>query len=160
MQTSVVDIPVGREGAIADISATRIASRACEGAAGIKPGRGVTKGTAVGQAELPNASGDITGGVFEGISLWIPGREPGGDDGQYEDEETMPVLRRGVVWVYAEDAVTYGAQPYCRYVAGAGEEYGTFRSNADTADAAAVPTAQWRSTTAGAGLALLEINLP
>jgi hypothetical protein len=163
MQTSVSDsITAGREGALAETNeGTKINSRICEETNGIKPGRGVTAGTTKGtQAELPDALADVTGGVFEGITLWIPGREPGGDDGEFLDEETMPVLRRGVVWVETEDAVTYGDQAYCRCVAAGAEEYGAFRSDADGSDAAAVPTSRWLSTTTAAGPAQLEINLP
>ena len=134
----------------------------CEESAGIKPGRGITAGTTKGkQALLPDAAADITtGGMFEGISLWVQGREPGGDDGEYEDEETMPVMRKGLVWVLTEDAVAYGAAVYCRHTISGSEEEGTFRSDADGADASVVPTAQYRSATSGAALALVEINLP
>lgn len=74
------------------------------------------------------------------------------------------VMRRGWIWVVAEDEVTAVTDGvfYRHTTPGADPEFlGRFRTDADTADATQVTAAKWLTTTSGAGqLAKLEINLP
>lgn len=74
------------------------------------------------------------------------------------------VLRKGWIWVVAEDAVTdVTLGVFYRHTSpGADPEFlGRFRTDLDTADATLVPEARWMTTTSGAGqLAKVEINLP
>lgn len=74
------------------------------------------------------------------------------------------VMRRGIIWVIAEDIVsdvTVGVF-YRHTTPGAAPEFlGRFRTDLDTADATLVPEMSWLTTTVAAGeLALVEINLP
>ena len=74
------------------------------------------------------------------------------------------ILRRGWIWVVAEDAVTdVTVGVFYRHTSpGADPEFlGRFRTDLDTADATLVPEARWMTTTTAAGqLAKVEINLP
>ncbi len=152
---------IGREGAIADASSRDILSRLVEASAGLKPGRVVTKGTATRQVRVPVLTGEVTGGVVMGISVYDAGREPGGTNGEYEQYEVVPVLRRGRVWMLAEDAVAEGGAVFVRFTSAGAEEDGRVRSDADGGDAVALPGAVYRSTTTTTDqLVLVEINLP
>lgn len=78
-----------------------------------------------------------------------------------DELEEATVLRRGRVWVVVEEAISIGDDVFFRHTAGGGgTEIGAFRTDADTATADQVTQAEWLSETAGAGVALLEINLP
>ena len=75
------------------------------------------------------------------------------------DDITIAEKRRIVVTV--EGAVNPGAAVFLRHTANGGNTPGNFRTDADTARAVDISTvARWRTTTAGAGQAELEINLP
>ena len=78
----------------------------------------------------------------------------------YDLEDVMSVMRKGRIYVEVEDAVTAGAQAFVRFEATSPELHGAFRSDADTADAVALPGAFFRTTTAAGGIAILEVNLP
>jgi hypothetical protein len=85
-------------------------------AAGIAPGLGVVR-TANGDfaAALPTATFLIA--AFLGVSLHSHKAKfsPSNDDNEkYEDEDTMPVLRHGRVWVRSESAFTAGAAAFRR----------------------------------------------
>jgi len=75
-----------------------------------------------------------------------------------EAETMLSVMRQGVVWVNVEDAVAIGGVPHVR-VGGAGT-IGAFRSDVDGGDAIALTGAVFRSSTAGAGLAMVALNRP
>lgn len=92
-----------------------------------------------------------------GIALYDATREPG-SYAQYDD---MPIRRRGVIWVTAENAVNDGDDVYVRFIAGGGETYGALRSDTDSGDAIRVEGARFASTTTTtAQLAKVELNLP
>ena len=74
--------------------------------------------------------------------------------------ETASVLRRGRIWVVVEEAITVGDDVYFRHTAGTGSEIGAFRNDADTASCDQVTNAQWLQGSTGAGIALLELNIP
>jgi hypothetical protein len=131
-------------------------------AAGIAPGLGVVR-TANGDfaAALPTATFLIA--AFLGVSLHSHKAKfsPSNDDNEkYEDEDTMPVLRHGRVWVRSESAFTAGAAAFVRFSAGAGgTQLGAFRTDADTATAVAVAGLRFLTSGSAADLALLEVNL-
>jgi hypothetical protein len=111
------------------------------------------------QAALPSATGEVLAGVVahqqarEDFSL--------AGDLMLADGEPASLVRKGRVWVSVEEAVTPGDDVFFRHTAGGGgTELGVFRTDADTASADQVAGASWLSTTAGAGIALLEINIP
>lgn len=91
-----------------------------------------------------------------GITLYDPMREPGA----YAQYERVSVLRRGRVLVSAEAAVTAGQPVYVRFVATGGEVRGALRGAPDSTDCALLPGARWATTTTGAGLAVVDLNLP
>ena len=159
-QTAVSQVPaVAREGMRADSGFGDVLSRIAE--VDIPAGRVVTLGTDIGEAKLPVATGNITDGSQLGISLFDASREPHTTTAEYDATDMIPVLRKGRVWMVAEDAVAEGNSVFVRFTAGGAEELGRVRSDADTADAVALPGAIFRSTTTGADeLVLVEVNLP
>lgn len=82
------------------------------------------------------------------------------DNEDYEDEDTMPVLRRGRVWVSCETACTAGQRPFVRGIAAGAEVFGAIRgTNSDSGDCAMWGSARFLTSLSSAGLALLEINM-
>jgi len=78
----------------------------------------------------------------------------------YSAGEMASLVRQGRVWVSAEDAVSEGGPVYVRMTAGDGEYVGALRGTPDSTDCALLQGARWATTTAAAGLALVELNLP
>lgn len=75
--------------------------------------------------------------------------------------EVASVLRRGRIWVVVEEAVAVGDPVFFRHTAGGGgSEIGAFRNDADTATCDQLTQAAWLQGSAGAGVALLEVNVP
>lgn len=123
-----------------------------------------TTGLSDERAHLPQATGDITTvGKVAGISVHthaVEQNKGGINNLGYEPQSAMSLLKKGRIYVTVEDAVVKGDLPFVRFVAGAGEQLGAFRSDADTADAVALPNSSF-VTSAGAGeVAVVEINLP
>ncbi len=71
--------------------------------------------------------------------------DPHSEDNVYAVGDPVPVLVEGRIVVATEDAVADGGSAFVRFVAAGLEENGAFRSDADTADAAAVPGLYFRS---------------
>lgn len=117
------------------------------------------------KASVPILAADITTlGNGLGITVFTQANEQqyqtAGGVG-YALADCMSVMRKGRIYVEVEDAVTAGAQCYVRYASGAGgSTLGAFRSDADTASAAALSNAYFRTNTAAGGIAIVEINLP
>lgn len=165
MQTTYeIDMTVGIEGAIADptfrkdtVSRVALASLPC-GKLVVRDGTASLEGKGV---KLPDA--DFTGsGDVEGVLMWDPAREKDAATGNnYRAGDPLPVLRSGRIYVKPEDAVARDAQAFARFAAGTGSQLGAFRSDADTATAAPVPSARFmQATTAGDQITVLELNLP
>jgi len=109
-----------------------------------------------GAVMLPTATGDITN-LTAGVVLHSHAIESSASgDPQYPQNAAVNVLRKGRVYVEVEDAVDEGAAVFARHTA----DFGKFRSDIDGGDATLVPGAVFRSSTTGAGLAVVEINLP
>lgn len=142
------------KGGLADSAFHDIVGR--RAAVDINFGLGLIKTVTEGLAALPSSAGQ----KFEGIAIQslkdIP-RSTG--IALYEIDEEFPVLKKGRVWVHSEQAVNPTLAVFMRH-SGTGTP-GDFRIDIDTANAIDVSAvASWVSTTAGAGLALLEINVP
>lgn len=76
-------------------------------------------------------------------------------------DSMVDVIRKGRVVVVVEEAVTPGDAVFVRHTAAGAEVKGAFRTDADGGDAVDISTkARWESTTTGAGLAILDLNLP
>jgi len=128
-------------------------------------GLGLTVGATLDDVRLAES-----GEQFEGISARAPlgnrRAEPDAqllaqDDPAFRPGQAVATLRKGRIWVIAEKAVSKGDSVFVRHTASGGDTVIGRLTNVDDANTDAVPTAQWRSTTAADGeLALVEINLP
>lgn len=72
----------------------------------------------------------------------------------------MSIVRRGMVWVRVEEAVTVKSTPFARFTVSGTTKLGGIRASEDTAKAVAIPTARFIRGAAADGIALLDINLP
>jgi hypothetical protein len=104
---------------------------------------------------------------IDGSAAYVPNPTPIYSDGRvgYPDKQTINVLSKGVVWVYTTEAIALGDAvrfwdtAYSGTVAGA--FLGRFCKTASGTRTVAISTgARWLSETTGAGLALLELDLP
>lgn len=118
-------------------------------------GLGVCKGTDTESVKLPTTEGNVTGS-FGGIALYNASQMPRTAN-RYAATDAVPVLKRGRVWVQTEATIADDAAIYCIYDA---TNRGKFRADADTNRAGLVPSAKCIKGVTGAGLALIEINLP
>jgi len=115
-------------------------------------------------AHLPSLTAEITTvNVPLGITVHSQAFEQAllnADNEGYPHQSAMSICRRGRVYVEVEDAVTVGGQVFVRFSAGATEQLGAMRSDADTADAVALPYARFKTSAAAGGIAIVELNLP
>lgn len=163
-QTTITRAPVvAAEGMIADSNTIAVDSRVAQ--AGIAPARAVCfhTGDNPDLVRAPAATGEVTtAGQLKGVTMW--------DNTQltnpYTAGDPLPVLKTGVIWVLAEEAVSPLSPVFVRFAnTGSGAVPGVpgcFRASADTATAVQVPSQcmTWESTTTGAGLAKLRVNVP
>ncbi len=117
-------------------------------------------GTTERSAALPTSTGQTFAGVAERIHSNVDpsAASPADDIGAIAAFQDMTVIKEGEVIVEVEEAVLESDNVFFRHTAGAGENLGTFRTDADTADADQITNARWVSRTTGAGLAVLAIN--
>ena len=158
MQTQVNEyMQKGMAGGLADIGPCDIVTRINADAAAIPFGVFVTKGANQGEAVLPTVSGEVTGPVGQGVVLrsHTQPQEEG-----YAVSDPMSVIKKGRVWVPVDSAVTAESAAFVRFVAGAGEQLGVFRADADGTDAVALPGAKFVSDASAGELAVLDLNLP
>lgn len=112
-----------------------------------------------GTIELPDSSGAI----IAGIALRSLTVEEGAAsiDNAYPANSACAVMRKGRAWVKVEKAVTVDDDVYVRYTASGGNtQLGAFRDDADTSKALQITNARFITSTSGAGIAIVEINLP
>ena len=112
----------------------------------------------------------VTGFTFEGISIArAKGRPrdntvspPVTGDAVWRDDEPIPVLRKGKIWLRPEQAVTPASDVYIRHTQGldAAHTVGRFRTDADTAKADQLVPARWFTSANADALAGLDINIP
>ncbi len=139
-----------------DASVRSSISRANEETAAVGYGRGVTFGTDPDvQFLLPAA----TGFEFAGVLVHAHEREDVSAVGPVEGE-TAELLRRGRIWVVVEEAVTPTDDVFLRHTAGVAGDPGSFRTDDPGGEADQVTNARWLTTTAAAGLAVLDIGVP
>lgn len=77
----------------------------------------------------------------------------------FEAPSELSVMRSGSCWVAPEVAVAVNDPVFVRVTAGAGEQAGALRNDADGGDAVQIP-GRYRTAAAAGGLARIEINLP
>lgn len=154
-QTSVTEPAVAVPGQLAYPSYPGFRGTKVNGdTAAIPFGVGVVRDGDDETVDLPTATGEVTAD-FEGIVHWDKSYEYNADGVAVGD--ALTVVTKGFVWVSVEDAVTANDDVFCRFVAAGAEQLGAFRSDADGTDAVAVPGAKFRSSTTGAGLAIVEL---
>jgi hypothetical protein len=78
-------------------------------------------------------------------------------EGQVAPLKAFSVIESGHVYVEVEEAVAWGDDAYFRHTATGTEEVGTWRNDADGTDCEQVIGAKFRSSTSGAGIAVLEL---
>lgn len=144
----------GLAGLPVDIRDCTIESYAAEEADGIGFGLALVPGTDPDkQVKLP--SGEAL--VFRGISVHTYAVEQQSDGTvEYADEQTVNVLRRGVIWVQTTGTVT---RDQAAFFVISGANAGKF-TDTDDATTDPVPSGVFRSSASGGALAKLEINLP
>lgn len=157
MQLDYNDLEKAIEGGLADAGHHDMVTRYADAA--ILFGRGLAT-AGPDKSALPAA----TGFVFDGISVMKhKAQDNSTNQAQYDANEAISTLRRGRIWVLAEQVVTSVNDPvYLRHTANGGTTApGRFRIDADTANADQITQARWLTTTTAADeLALLEINIP
>lgn len=158
MQTNYDDMEPAIAGMLGESDFHDIESRTAGEA--IPFGRGLVV-TADGIVTLPDSASD----VFAGIAVHKQKAITNGETTtQYADDEEVLVLRRGRIWVVAEEAVNPTDEVWLR----TGDTYqghlpGNFRTDDDGSSepiCKRITNAKWVNVTTEAGLALLEINLP
>ena len=126
--------------------------RAAEGV--VKFGRGVVQGTAANQAKVIGAAAD----KFIGIAAYHAGAN-GLNTEEYSDKDQMDIVENGVYSVYVEEAVDQNSIVRIRHtVSGAGTAPGQFCKTAEVGKTAVLSGAKFKSSTTGAGRALLDLS--
>ena len=133
-------------------------------ASAIQAGVLVCQGATDGACKLPANSGDV------GKALGVAASRVASDSRfpstltagvAWQTGDIVEAIAAGAVWVIVEDAVNAGAACYVRHTAnGDLTQLGAFRSDADSSNAAALTGARFLTSTDGAGLALVAINVP
>ena len=149
------NIPVAHAGMVADSGTVQdVISRLAETASGILAGTFVVPGTdGETQAIVPTTAAEITDGDGLGVVMYDASKMPARTavalavDAEYDDEDSLPIVSKGRVWVLCDATATIVANTpaFVRRTAGVGEVLGAFREDVDGADAAALPNAVFRS---------------
>jgi hypothetical protein len=154
--THEINMPVARAGLVADSADVQdTISRLAEDAAGAAAGTFVVPGTdAESQAIVPTTAGEITGGAGLGVVMYDASKEPArtaaalAAGNEYDVEQALPIVGVGRMWVLCDAGATITANSaaFVRFAAGGGgSKLGAFREDADTASAAQLPNAVFRS---------------
>ena len=115
-------------------------------------------GTADEEAALPASAADVARAI--GVNQYLTHKAEDASGNEFAALDVMSILQGGVIAVAVEDAVASGDQPYARHTAPGAEQVGSFRSDDDGGNAAPVPNCRYVSSTTGAGVAWLSVNLP
>jgi hypothetical protein len=108
-------------------------------------------------AEAKNSS-------YTGNPTWIRTDAEGGEHVGYPDTQILNVMSKGVIWVYAVEAVSLGDDVRAfisdQSAGTSGADQGRFGSSAAAGNTVLIGGARWLSETTEAGLALLELDIP
>ncbi len=166
MQTSYsIDQAAGRVGGIVDSSLVRDIESRINTAAEVKLGCVVTRGASVDEIVHPNTAAKVTDEkLVRGVVVAAHESESKNDSaaGGYVAKSVVPVMRKGRVWVLAEDTITEGTSTVnVRVEASGGDtQLGALRGASQTTFSAVLPKSKWKSSTTGTGqLAVLELDL-
>lgn len=160
-----IDQAAGSVGAIADSSMIQDIESRINTASEVKFGCVVTKGASTDEIVHPDAAAEITDEkLVRGVVVASHEMESK-NDGQapgYVPKSVVPVMRKGRIWVLAEDTITEGTSTVnVRFAANGGNtQLGALRGAADSSFSAVLPKSKWKTSTTGNGqLAILEIDL-
>ena len=125
----------------------------------------VCQGTADNAVKVPASAANVA--AAKGVVLYNALMPAPSDDATTNDfaaGRAVSVMNEGVIWVICEDAIAAGAAVFCRHTAnGAGKlQLGAVRSDNDGGGAtvASLPNCRAVTTTTGAGVVKLRVNLP
>jgi len=126
-------------------------------------GRAVVQGTSAKDVILPTSTKtDLVGIVYRDYQYESVQTSDGAEG--VPDKKEISVMIYGDIWVEVEEAVAPGDAVYFRIAAspqaGGPTIVGKFRKSADTSTATLVTKARWVTSTTGAVIAQLRINLP
>lgn len=89
-----------------------------------------------------------------------PNTDASEDDPVYADKDTVPVMSMGAIWVRTEDACVENGAVYVRIAPnGANVLVGSFRSDADTANAVQVTRARYGRDSSAGGLNIVLMGV-
>lgn len=134
------EMATGFLGMIADARDNVVESYAADET--IEFGYGVCAGAKANSVKLPDTSAD----VFRGVAV-----HENNMDTKYVANAMVNTLRRGLVYVYASEAVDVDDDAYVVATTGA---------FCDTSSGNIGPVGKFRETTSAAGKVLVELNLP
>lgn len=145
-----VEMDVAFEGMLADSGRHDALSKVIEGA-GLDFGLGCTYGTEEGQIKALSAITDKFAGCI--IHKHV-------EDGVLVEKSAVSLMRKGRMYVKVEEAVAEGDPVHCRAIAPGAEVVGAFRKSQDGVNTLEVKGAEFRSSAAAGGLAIIDFNLP
>ena len=162
-QTAYTENPAeGLEGLIADLRNSTLITGVADG--DIPFGRFVHR-VAGGAADdrpmrcdLPALTGEVTGQTGLGFATSDSTMEQASGVAQWTAGVPTRIMRSGLIWMLAEDAVALGDPVFVRFTVGAGTKtLGRVRTDVDGATAVQLPGARFMSITTGTDeLALVE----
>ena len=106
---------------------------------------------------VPNAAGDITGGV-KGAGVSLVDFATTRSANASVSPDVLAFARKGQVYVQVEETVTDNSAVYVRYAAG-GNGPGAFGASAGSSERALLESAVYRRGAAAGGIAIVELNL-
>ncbi len=133
---------------------------------GESAGRFVTQGTNDDECIAITTIAQVTGYGALGFLIYDPSRStswpPSSVSNAYPLGTACAILRKGRIWLVAEEAVTPADDVYVRAIAGTPTVIGRVGTSSDSSKCGLLGQSQARfMTTAGAGgLVLVELNLP
>ena len=102
--------------------------------------------------------------AYVGNPTWLRQDAEGEEHVGYPEEQVLNVMSKGVIWVYAVEAISMGDDvrafiaDYSATTSGA--DQGRFGTTAVAGNTVLIEGARWLSETTEAGLALLELDIP
>lgn len=177
------ELTSGHEGMLADLQAYVSRSYRNQSGAAIPFGRLVQSDTTPGTNDAyavelaASATANIagiaidsltfeasSGSTYTGTPTAIRSDAAGTEHVGYPDKQTLNVLSKGVIWVYTVEAVALGSDVRAfitdQSAGTAGADQGRFGATASAGNTVLIGGARWLSETTGAGLALLELDIP
>jgi hypothetical protein len=117
-------------------------------------------GLAVAQGAQENECKALTAVTDKviGVALFTHADNPNNGVAGYKAQSAVSVLRRGVVVVRVEEAVSAEDPVFVRAVAAGTEKAGAFRKSVDSTDCIAMPGCKFLTAAAAGGLAFVQID--